>query len=739
MILVIAEKPSVAKEIAKVVGADQTKKGYLHGNGYLVSWCFGHLIELAEPAVYDPSLGKWQLDTLPIVPKQYQTVVSSGKADQFQILQELMHRTDVTELIAATDAGREGELIFRLVYEKAGCKKPFRRLWISSLEEKSIRDGLANAKPGSEYDSLYHAALCRQRADWLLGINMTRLYSVMYHKKLPYGRVQTPTINLIAQRQEDIENFIPQKYYSIKADLGAFKVYTKVSQREKALTILQNCSGAEAYVVSVKKENKKDKAPALYDLTTLQRDANRLLGYSAQQTLDVMQSLYESKLATYPRTDSRYLTSDQEASTLQLIETLLHANIFSSEAANAFNPDSINIFQVINDSKVTDHHAILPTKHITAETLHSLPTAEKSILQLILHRLLESVCPPHTYTQVKVVVDIDGEAFSATGREEGDPGFTVIGPALKDALGLKEKQKSANEEDLKTQNMPPVSEGNSFTVRNITTAERKTTPPAAYTEDTLLRAMETAGADIDDSELREAMKDSGLGTTATRAGIIESIIATGYVKREGKKLLPTQLAKAFLDVVSAENLKSPKMTAEWERQLAQIQQGEISANSFMSGITGFVSTFVSSTKELYMPEIDGDTFKNIRESVGSCPCCGKRVVEYSKSYSCESGKDGCGFTVWKTILGKNITQAQIKKLLTTGKTDIIKGFTSKAGKSFDARLVIEKGSTQPKFEFSTPQKVHNSNSVLDRLSKNKTPDKKAIPENESRKSQKPHR
>ncbi len=687
MILIIAEKPSVAGEIAKIVGATKREKGYLSSGKYLVSWCVGHLVEMAQPVAYDEKLKQWSLDTLPILPDRYITEVSANTADQFKVLKELMNRSEVTELIEATDAGREGELIFRLVYDKAGCKKPFKRLWINSIEEKSIKDGLANLKSSSAYDSLYRAALCRQRADWLVGINLTRLYSKMYDKTLTCGRVQTPTINLIVKQQREIEDFVPQIYYSLIADLDGFKAYTKATKKEDAQEIVSRCSGKEAYVTSVEKQNKTENPAALYDLTTLQREANRLFGYSAQQTLDCMQKLYDGKLATYPRTDSRYITADQEASTRSLIDTLLQTGIYSTIISKDYSTDKINMKRIVNDKKVTDHHAILPTESVTNEKLAALPTSERNILLLISYRLLSAVYAPHTYTATKAILDIEGEAFTATGREVLETGFKMIDGQLKSTINATE-EKEGKQDSSENAILPSMAEGNKFTVIKVTAEEKKTQPPKSYTEDTLLSAMETAGKNISDDELREAMKDRGLGSPATRAGIIENIIKTGYIRREGKKLIPTEMAYTFIDLVT-DKIKQPELTAEWEKQLSDIQRGEISDTVFMDQITGFIRSFVNDTKALYSPEQSTGVFERERENIGTCPICGKKVVEFPKSYSCESGKGGCGFVIWKTTAGKAISKTQAIKLLSKGKTDLIKGFKSKAGNAFDAFLILK--------------------------------------------------
>ena len=684
MVLIIAEKPSVAEGIAKVVGAAKKERGFFSGNGYLVSWCFGHLIELATPQQYDAAYEKWALDLLPIIPEKFQTQVTASKADQFSILKELMHRQDVTELVEATDAGREGELIFRLVYEKAGCKKSFKRLWISSMEEEVIKEGLASMKDGSEYDSLYQAALCRQRADWLLGINLTRLYTSMYRKKLTVGRVQTPTVNLVVQRQREIENFVPQPYWTISADLGGFKAYTKKEDKQSAEDIVANCSGSAAQVVSVKQESKKSAPPKLYDLTSLQRDANRLLGYTAQQTLDYLQSLYEKKLCTYPRTDSQFITAAQEPSTAALVSALLSSDILPQHVASGYNEANVSISRTVNDAKVSDHHAILPTLQVNKDSLNSVLAGERRLLLLVIYRLLAAVYPPQLYATVAVSFDINGEEFKAKGKTIIDNGYKTIESAMRYAVKAEEETTDEKETD---EPLPPLEEGTMLQVISVKSEEKKTRPKPPYTEDTLLAAMETAGKEVSDPELKEAMKDRGLGTPATRAKVIENIVATGYIQREGKKLRPTEAACTFIDLVT-DKVKEPELTASWERQLSEIHRGQRDPNAFLAEICSFVSSFVEETVALHNPDTTKALFTRERESLGVCPRCGQAVVEYPKSYSCNSGKDGCGFAIWKTIAGKAISKKQAEKLISKGRSDLIKGFTSKSGKSFEAYLIL---------------------------------------------------
>lgn len=597
MILIIAEKPSVAKDIAAVAGANKKEKGYYSGAGYYVSWCLGHLVQLAPPEAYDPSLKAWRMDALPIVPDKYKTVVSEATKSQFNILKTLMHRSDVTELIEATDAGREGELIFRLVYEKAGCKKPFKRLWISSMEDKAIREGLANLRPGSEYDSLYDAALCRQRADWLVGINLTRFYTKRYDVKYNVGRVQTPTVNMIVSRQREIENFVPLPYYVVTADLGGFGVSTKVDEKRAADEITARCAGRDAFLSKLEQKEKQDRPPALYDLTTLQREANRYLGYSARQTLDYLQSLYQAKLATYPRTDSRYITGDMEDSTKALIKGLVEDTLSGTLRAG-YDLGRVSVAQIINDKKVSDHHALLPTANVTKNTFETLPTGESNILLLIIFRLLSAVYGPQKYRETKAVFDIAGEPFTVTGREILDAGYKPFEAQVR-AFVKKNgaKEDSPEEEKPDGSSLPSMSEGDTFQVLGMKTETKQTKPPVPYTEDTLLHAMETAGRTLANDELRAAISGHGIGTPATRDTIIEGAIKNGYVERKGNKLLPTEKANTFIDLV-ADMVKDPAMTAEWEKQLEAVKAGDCTAGVFMQSITDSLCSFINDSKLL---------------------------------------------------------------------------------------------------------------------------------------------
>ncbi len=684
MKLIIAEKPSVAGEIARVVGATKNEKGYKSGNNYLVSWCVGHLIELSPPEAYSETYKTWNLEDLPIIPSAYRTMVSPGTRDQFEIVKELMHRADVDELIEATDAGREGELIFRLVYEQAGCTKPFSRLWISSMEEKSIRDGLASVRPSSDYDSLYYAARCRQRADWVYGMNLTRLYTKLYPNAgtLNCGRVQTPTVNLIVQRAKDIKDFKPTTYYNLIAELASddlhFEARTRADSSERAEELIRLCAGRTGTVTAITEENKTENPPALYDLTTLQRDANRLLGYSAQQTLDLVQALYEKKLSTYPRTDSRYLTTDMTGSTKILIDGLQDNGFFEVLNLKNYDVNSIHVENVINDGKVSDHHALLPTMLLTPEAYQQLPTAEKNVLALITGRLLTAVYAPYRYTTTKVALDIEGVTFDAAGKTVLDAGFRNIVNCMKAFL-----KKGAEEQD-KEQILPALQEGGQYTAKAVRKEEKKTQPPKPYTEDTLLAAMETCGKDIEDEAFRAAMKDRGLGSPATRAGIIENIIKTGYIIRDGNKLLPTDKADQFMDIV-VDQIKQPDLTAEWEYQLSEIQRGELTEADFMNGINDFIRQFTKSCLTALQNGELKAAFTERRSqqpSLGACPNCGGDVVKGKFGAFCSQK---CGMNVSR-IMGAELSDSQIKNLL-AGKKILLKGLTSKKGGTYDVYLI----------------------------------------------------
>lgn len=683
MILVIAEKPSVARSIAAVLGADEKRNGYLQGGNYLISWCVGHLVSLAEPEQYDTMFDKtWKINNLPIIPEQWQFKIEKTTRAQFDVLKDLMFRQDVTEIICATDAGREGECIFRYVYNYARCHKPVKRLWTSSLEESAIRKGFAELKDDNKYDDLFEAGFARAKADWLVGMNATRLFTVTYHSFLSVGRVQTPTLAMIVDRNYKVQNFIKEKYFTVDLDCGDFiATSVRIDDYEKAYELYLKCNGKQAVISSIKRNGSVSNPPKLYDITTLQREANRLCGYTAQQTLDYTQSLYEQKLVTYPRTDSQYITEDMEQTALSMVDTV--CKCFESFAGYLKTP---NVRRCINNDKVSDHHAIIPTVEILNTNIAALPSGERNILALIATRLLLATSEPHIYDNIKITVCCERHEFYASGKTILSNGYKALEKAVK--VHFKSSKSDVEYEEVIFNN--PAVEFYSSVPAKV--SEHFTAPPKQYTEDTLLSAMETAGNN--EYEHSSDTEKKGLGTPATRAGIIEKLIKIQYIQRDGKKLIPTEKGINLIKTVPDE-VKSPKMTSDWETILQGIEKGTESADDFMRNIEAFTRQLVKAYSEA-APNSDLSFSK---PSIGACPKCGKKVFAYPKSYSCESGKDGCGFVIWKTVAGKEISQAQAEKLLTKGKSDILKGFTSKAGKPFDARLKLNNCTFAVEFEF----------------------------------------
>lgn len=679
--LVIAEKPSVAKSIAAVLNATNRKDGYLEGSGFLVSWCVGHLVELADASTYEERYGKWSLADLPILPEHWRYVITPDTKKQFDTLKQLMGRADVESLVCATDAGREGELIFRLVYEQAKCKKPVKRLWISSMEDSAIREGFEHLRPSADYDNLYRAALCRARADWLVGINATRLFSCLYYRTLNIGRVMTPTLALIVQREADIDAFKPTPFYTVTLGLSDFTVTgERLTDKAQAEVVQAACMAADAATVkSVERKEKTEKPPTLYDLTTLQREANRLLGFTAQQTLDYLQSLYEKKLATYPRTDSRYLTSDMAQSLPVLVNTVAKAMPFASGVAVYCNPA-----QVINDAKVSDHHAIIPTQGVKDADLSGLPAGERSLLSLIAARLLCAVGQPYAYAETAVLVECAGYEFKAKGRAVLNPGFKELDGRYRDTL----KNKPEPDKEKEAKALPVLAEGQSFEVVTAGIKEGKTTPPAHFTEDSLLAAMETAGA----GEMPEDAERKGLGTPATRAGILEKLIKVGFLERKKVKktthLMPTHEGVALITVLP-EQIQSPSMTAEWEHQLKEIERGEASPEAFLCEISAMLKDLTSHYEAVKDAAV---LFPSKKESLGKCPRCGGSVVELKKGFVCEN-RD-CGFAIWKeskffTAKKKKPTAAFVTELLASGRARLSGCYSEKSGKTYDAVVVLD--------------------------------------------------
>lgn len=669
--MIVTEKPSVAMSYAKVLGVHGRQDGYLEGSGYLISWCVGHLVELAPPSAYGEQYVKWNIADLPILPEEWQYLVSASTKKQFSVLKKLLHRADVETVVNSCDAGREGELIFRLVYEQAGCRKPVSRLWLSSMEDNAIREGFANLKPSKEYNALYQAALCRERADWMVGINCSRLFSCLYGRPLAVGRVMTPTLAMTVEREASIAAFVPEKFYTVALELtsGFVASSRRISEKDAAEKLLAECR--KEMVSTIQKITRKEKAenpPPLYDLTTLQRDANRLLGFTAQQTLNYAQSLYEKKLITYPRTDSRFLTEDMAASLPGLM----------SAAAGAFDVHEavpVHAEQAINNSKVSDHHALLPTASVAQADFSALPAGELSILRLITVRLLCAVGEPHRYAETTLTTICAGKEFSAKGKVVLDEGWKGIERKMLDDLLDKKKEPTA---------LPDVQEQSECGIAGAELKEGQTSPPKHFTEDTLLHSMETASAD----SMPEDAERQGIGTPATRAAIIEKLVAKGFLERKGDKktkvLLPTDKGKALITVMP-EEVQSADMTADWETKLLRVERGEMEPKTFMTEINDMISSLVNTTEA-----VKGASALMKNKVIGICPNCGKSVVEREKGYFCENRE--CRFVLWKDNaffkrLGKRMDAHVADKLLRDGRVRL-KDCRSAKGKTYNATVLL---------------------------------------------------
>ena len=661
--LVIAEKPSVGMAISAVLGVKDRKDGYMEGDGYIITWGFGHLCELANADSYDEKYAKWKYDDLPIVPANWKYKIPRDKYKQFAVLKYLMNREDVSDVINACDAGREGELIFRNIYAMAGCKKPIYRLWISSMEDSAIEQGFRELKDGKEYDNLFAAARCREWADWLIGINATRLFSVLYHRTLNVGRVVSPTLAILVQREAEIGAFKPEPFYTAEVDFGSFTAASeKFKKKPEAEAAVPNKADA-AIVQSVSSKEKSEKAPALYDLTTLQRDANRQLGYTAQQTLDYVQSLYEKKLCTYPRTDSRYLTDDMADGVNAVVDC-------SAAICGVSAPALILPRQICNSKKVSDHHAIIPTTVAVKTDLNTLPAGEREILTTIAKQVLRAVSESYRYRETTVVISCGGNTFTTKGKAILETGWKIY-----------------SEKEQTDMVIPELHDGDELTVAGSEIKEGKTTPPAHFTEDSLLSAMEVAGA----KEMPDDAERKGLGTPATRAAIIEKLIATGFVERKKTKktvsLVPAQSGVSLITVLP-EQLQSPLLTAEWEHKLKMVEHGELDAESFMAEISLMVSELVKTYSIIKGAEV---LFPSGRDVVGKCPRCGGDVTESKKGFFCETNE--CRFGLWrdnKFLTGKkiNLTKKMVGTLLKDGRIPVKGIFSEKTGKSYDATLVM---------------------------------------------------
>ena len=690
MKLIIAEKPSVAKSIASALGVTSGADGFYEGSGWIVSWCVGHLVSPMDAASYDQRFKKWRYENLPILPEPFGYVLISGKEDAYHNLRSLMNRPDVEGIVNACDAGREGELIFRLVYGMTGCCKPVQRLWISSMEDSAIREGFQNLRPSSEYDALYHSALCRQKADWLVGINATRLFSVLYHRTLNVGRVQTPTLAMLAEREEKIQSFQKEKYHHVRLQVGGAEAvserFEKLSQAQAALV---SCTDRPATCTSVTREQKKEHPPKLYDLTTLQREANRILGYTAKQTLDYAQSLYEKKLLTYPRTDSRYLTSDMAESASVIVH--LAARIAPFDGCTSFFPD---VLSLISDKDVSDHHAIIPTMEIEKADIHHLPVGERNLLLLVCCKLLCVVAEPFTYEVVTAAFDCGGHMYTAKGKR-------VISEGWREIDSLFHSYLKVDAESKESAVLPDFTEGQVFSHVDATISEHFTSPPKPFTEDTLLAAMERAGAE----DMPEDAEQKGLGTPATRAATIEKLIPAGFVERKGKNLIATKDGINLVSILP-EALTSPMLTAQWEQKLTAIARGEADPDSFMDGITELVRELVRNHTQV--SEEGQKLFAPKKETIGRCPRCGKPVYEGKKNFACSDRT--CSFVLWKqdrfwTSRKKELTAKMASELLEKGRTSVKGLWSEKRGSTYDAVVVMEDtGEKFIKFHLEFPNK-----------------------------------
>ena len=694
--LVIAEKPSVARDIAKTLGVSGKNEGYLTGENYVVSWAIGHLVTLAEPEAYDVKYKKWNFETLPILPDSMKLEAIKKTRSQLKVLHKLMHSREIDEIICATDSGREGELIFRYIYEITQCRKPFRRLWISSMTETAIREGFAHLQDGSHYDLLYHSARCRAEADWLVGMNASRAYTIRYGALLSIGRVQTPTLALIVEKQKEIDAFVPQDYFEVQADFEQYtgfwideKENTRLDLREKAEQIAARVKGQRGIVSQIVKEEKRQLPPLLYDLTELQRECNRKFGFSAKKTLDIAQSLYEKrKMITYPRTDSRYLSDDMVGKIKQTVGRLKDVQEFSPYAAEVLAKEKLPLSKrIIDNSKVTDHHAIIPTD-TRLRTDHLTPE-ENKVFSLVAARFLAVFYPAYVYEATKVYTKVGLDTFLSKGKTVLQEGWQAVEKAL---LPETRKNKTEKEEE---QQLPPLTEQQPVVAKRTKVLDKKTKAPPPYTESTLLSAMENAGRFVEDEELKEQMKDSGLGTPATRAAIIERLLSVGYIMRKGKTLVPTEKGQKLIAVVP-EELRSPQTTGKWEKGLSSIAKGKMTEERFLESIRRYVRFLVDDAaqhKKDVVFEAERPRGKRSRaQGLGKCPLCGKgKILENSRSYYCTEWKNGCKFSLWKDSTepyGILLDAPKVKRLLKGEKLEKIPVVLPQTGERGTADLIL---------------------------------------------------
>lgn len=691
--LVIAEKPSVAQSYAKNLSAYKREDGYLEGESYIVSWCLGHLAEYAQPEEYDLKYEKWQFDDLPILPEAWKLKVSKDKKKQFEVIKTLMNRSDVEYLVNGCDAGREGELIFQRVYVLAGCRKPVKRLWISSMEDAAIQKGFQTMKSEEEYKNLCMAAVCRAQADWLIGMNGTRAYTTRYFKRLVVGRVQTPTLAMLAERQERIEHFQKEAFYKVALTDGKLTVVSENIANEEAAELLAAlCNGSTAVVTQMKKERKKSFPPKLYDLTSLQREANRYFGYTAKRTLDMLQELYEEKLVTYPRTDSQFVTEDMKDSVEELVEKMPVLLSFVDYGQLGYG-----IKRVINNAKVSDHHAILPTKEAVEKGIADLPADKKNLMMLICQQLVQATGEEYLYEQTDITVKCQEHDFKARGKIPVQMGFKEVEKAFKH---LYVKAEPVEGKEKETSIPAGYEEGMRLFPVKADKTTHYTSPPKPFNEDTLLAAMETAGNKEFDSETEK----KGLGTPATRASIIEKLVSSGYAQRKGKQILPSTEGKELVKVMP-EYLKSAVMTAEWENQLLMMEKGQITDTQFMGEITSLVRKILEVCREI--PEEERRRFQTAREVIGKCPVCGCDVFEGKQNFYCSNRQ--CDFALWKEnrFLGsmeKNLDKKMARELLDKACTHVKGLYSKKKDMKFDADLLLTLEDGKPRFHLEFPKK-----------------------------------
>lgn len=691
--LVIAEKPSVAQSYAKNLSAYKREDGYLEGESCIVSWCLGHLAEYAQPEEYDPKYKKWQFDDLPILPEAWKLKVSKDKKKQFDVLKGLMNRSDVEYLVNGCDAGREGELIFQRVYVLAGCRKPVKRLWISSMEDAAIQKGFQTMKSEEEYKNLCMAAVCRAQADWLIGMNGTRAYTTRYFKRLVVGRVQTPTLAMLAERQERIEHFQKEAFYKVALTDGKLTVVSENIANEEAADLLAAlCNGSTAVVTQMKKERKKSFPPKLYDLTSLQREANRYFGYTAKRTLDMLQELYEEKLVTYPRTDSQFVTEDMKDSVEELVGKMPVLLPFVD-----YGQLGHGIKRVINNAKVSDHHAILPTKEVVEKGIADLPADKKNLMMLICQQLVQATGEEYLYEQTDITVKCQEHDFKARGKIPVQMGFKEVEKAFKQ---LCVKAEPVEEKEKETSIPAGYEEGMRLFPVKAEKTTHYTSPPKPFNEDTLLAAMETAGNKEFDSETEK----KGLGTPATRASIIEKLVSSGYAQRKGKQILPSTEGMELVKVMP-EYLKSAVMTAEWENQLLMMEKGQITDTQFMGEITSLVRKILEVCREI--PEEERRRFQTEREVIGKCPVCGCDVFEGKQNFYCSNRQ--CDFALWKEnrFLGsmeKNLDKKMARELLDKACTHVKGLYSKKKDMKFDADLLLTLEDGKPRFHLEFPKK-----------------------------------